>query len=120
MTGTASSAVREIAAMVSFTERAAEKIREMAVAQDLADHGVRVMVVGGGCAGFTYDMDFEPAPREDDEVEEQHGLRIFVDGMSASYLEGTTVDYVESLDFSGFHFDNPAATRTCGCGSSFS
>ena len=78
------------------------------------------MVVGGGCAGFTYDMDFEEAPREDDEVVEQFGLRVYVDEMSATYLDNTTVDYVESLDFSGFHLDNPGATRTCGCGSSFS
>jgi iron-sulfur cluster insertion protein len=106
--------------MVQFTERAAGKIREMAEAQTFLNHGVRVMVVGGGCAGFTYDMDFDEAPREDDEVDQQHGLRVFVDGMSAAYLDGTMVDYVESLDFSGFHFENPSATRTCGCGSSFS
>ena len=92
----------------------------MAVAQEFGDQGVRVMVVGGGCAGFTYDMDFEEAPREDDEVVEQFGLRVYVDEMSATYLDNTTVDYVESLDFSGFHLDNPGATRTCGCGSSFS
>lgn len=106
--------------MVQFTENAVQKIREMADAQEFADHGVRVMVVGGGCAGFTYDMDFETDKRDDDEISEQHGLRVFVDAMSAMYLDGTTVDYVESLDFSGFHFDNPTATRTCGCGSSFS
>ncbi len=106
--------------MVQFTENAVQKIREMAEAQSFGDHGVRVMVVGGGCAGFTYDMDFEQDERDDDEVSEQHGLRVFVDAMSSMYLDGTTVDYVESLDFSGFHFDNPSATRTCGCGSSFS
>ncbi len=106
--------------MVHFTESAVSKIQEMATQQEFTDHGVRVMVVGGGCAGFTYDMDFEDNAREDDDVIEQHGLKVFVDAMSACYLEGTTVDYVESLDFSGFHFDNPSATRTCGCGSSFS
>ncbi len=106
--------------MIAFTERAASKIREMAGSQQFDGHGVRVMVVGGGCAGFTYDMDFEEAARDDDEVTEQHGLKVFVDEMSASYLDGTTVDYVEGLDFTGFHFENPGATRTCGCGSSFS
>ncbi len=106
--------------MVTFTDIAASKIREMAAEQDFADHGVRVMVIGGGCAGFTYDMDFESEAKEDDEVGEQHGLKVFVDPMSLCYLEGTVVDYIESLDFSGFHFDNPSATRTCGCGSSFS
>jgi len=106
--------------MVTFTETAVAKITEMADSQEFAGQGVRVMVVGGGCAGFTYDMDFETEAREDDDVAEQHGLRVYVDAMSSCYLDGTTVDYVESLDFSGFHFDNPSATRTCGCGSSFS
>ena len=106
--------------MVKFTENAVSKIKAMAEGQEFANHGVRVMVVGGGCAGFTYDMDFEESAREDDEVSEQFGLKVYVDAMSACYLDGTTVDFLESLDFSGFHFDNPSATRTCGCGSSFS
>lgn len=106
--------------MIQFTVNAVAKINEMSQEQEFAGQGVRVMVVGGGCAGFTYDMDFETAPREDDETAEQHGLKVYVDAMSLCYLDGTVVDYVESLDFSGFHFDNPSATRTCGCGSSFS
>ncbi|HAN31334.1 MAG TPA: iron-sulfur cluster assembly accessory protein [Myxococcales bacterium] len=106
--------------MITITENAVDKIKLMAEGQDFSDQGVRVMVVGGGCAGFTYDMDFEDQARDDDEVVEQHGLKVYVDAMSACYLDGTTVDFVESLDFSGFHFDNPSATRTCGCGSSFS
>ncbi len=106
--------------MIQFTANAVAKINEMASDQEFADHGVRVMVVGGGGAGFTYDMDFEDKAREDDEVDEQHGMRVYVDAMSSMYLDGTVVDYVESLDFSGFHFDNPSATRTCGCGASFS
>lgn len=106
--------------MITFTPTAVSKIQEMAQAQDFADHGVRVMVVGGGCAGYSYDMDFENEAREGDEVATQHGLTVYVDPMSLCYLEGAVVDYVESLDFSGFHFDNPSATRTCGCGSSFS
>ena len=105
--------------MITLTENAVTKIREMAT-DEFAAYGIRLMVVGGGCAGFSYDMDFENEGREDDEIEEQYGMTVYVDPMSMSYLEGTTVDYVESLDFSGFHFDNPSATRTCGCGSSFS
>ena len=106
--------------MVQFTQNAVTKIHEMAGEQEFAGYGVRVMVVGGGCAGFTYDMDFEDKTREDDEISKQHGLNVYVDAMSLCYLDGTVVDYVESLDFSGFHFDNPSATRTCGCGASFS
>ena len=106
--------------MVQFTQNAVDKIQEMAGEQEFKGYGVRVMVVGGGCAGFTYDMDFENDKRDDDEIAEQHGLKVYVDAMSMCYLDGTVVDYVESLDFSGFHFDNPSATRTCGCGASFS
>lgn len=106
--------------MVQFTESAATKIKEMAAKQHLEDHGIRVMIVGGGCSGFSYDLDFENAEKPGDEIVEQYGLRIYVDPMSEQYLEGTTVDYVESLEFAGFQFNNPNAKRTCGCGSSFS
>ena len=78
------------------------------------------MVLGGGCAGFTYDMDFEDEAHEDDLVNEQHGWNVYVDTMSLCYVDNVTVDYVESLSFTGFHFDNPNAKNTCGCGSSFS
>ena len=106
--------------MVQFTVQAVAKILEMAQKQDFADQGIRVMVVGGGCSGFTYDLDFEDEEKEGDEVEVQHGLKVYVDPLSLQYLDGTVIDFIESLDFSGFHFENPNAQRTCGCGSSFS
>jgi len=106
--------------MVTFTEKALEKILDMAPADKIDERGIRVMVLGGGCAGFTYDMDFEDEAREDDLVSKQYGWDVYVDPMSLCYLENVTVDYVESLSFSGFHFDNPGAKQTCGCGSSFS
>ena len=106
--------------MVTFTEKALEKILDMAPADKADDRGIRVMVLGGGCAGFTYDMDFEVEPREDDLITKQHGWDVYIDPMSLCYMENVTVDYVESLSFSGFHFDNPDAKSTCGCGSSFS
>ena len=106
--------------MVVFTEKALEKITDMAPADKADDRGIRVMVLGGGCAGFTYDMDFEVEPREDDLITKQHGWDVYIDPMSLCYMENVTVDYVESLSFSGFHFDNPDAKSTCGCGSSFS
>jgi iron-sulfur cluster assembly accessory protein len=82
-------------------------------------HGLRVAVRGGGCSGFEYALDFEGEPRENDFVYEQHGLKVFVDAVSARYLEGTTVDYVLGMSGAGFKFINPKATGTCGCGSSF-
>ena len=106
--------------MVTFTEKALEKITDMAPADKADDRGIRVMVLGGGCAGFTYDMDFEDEAREDDLINEQHGWNVYVDTMSLCYVDNVTVDYVESLSFTGFHFENPDAKNTCGCGSSFS
>jgi iron-sulfur cluster insertion protein len=105
--------------MITFTAQALKKITEMAPDDKVEYRGIRVMVLGGGCAGFTYDMDFEEEPREDDWTDVQHGWNVYVDPMSQCYLEGTTVDYIESLSFSGFHFANPGAKSTCGCGSSF-
>lgn len=82
-------------------------------------HGLRVAVRGGGCSGFEYALDFESEPRDNDFVYEQHGLRVFVDAVSARYLDGTTVDYVLGMSGAGFKFINPRASGTCGCGSSF-
>ena len=103
-----------------LTELAVSKVMEMAVDQELNDHALRIAVVGGGCSGFTYDMDFDETPMPGDTVEDFHGLDVYVDPMSRHYLEGTKIDYVESFAFTGFHFENPNATSTCGCGSSFS
>jgi iron-sulfur cluster insertion protein len=106
--------------MLAFSPAAVVKVKNMAEKEQLEGHGVRVMIVGGGCSGFSYDMDFENEAREGDEVFEFEGLKVYVDPMSFQYLQGTTVDYVETFSFSGFHFENPNAKRTCGCGSSFS
>ena len=102
-----------------ITDKAISKVKEMANQQSLQGHGLRIMVVGGGCSGFTYDMDLENTANPGDQLFEKHGLTVFVDPMSHQYLTGTTIDYIESFKFSGFHFENPNATRTCGCGSSF-
>ena len=82
--------------------------------------GVRVMVVGGGCSGLTYDMDFEHETREGDTVVEHEGVKVFVDPMSLAYLEGTRIDFIETFSYAGFQFDNPNAQKGCGCGKSFS
>lgn len=81
--------------------------------------GLRVAVRGGGCSGFEYALDFELEARESDHVLEYPDLRIFVDAVSARYLEGTEIDYVLGMTGAGFKFNNPKASGTCGCGSSF-
>ena len=82
-------------------------------------YGLRVAVRGGGCSGFEYALDFENEPRDNDHVVEYDGLRIFVDHLSARYLQGTEIDYVLGMQGAGFKFNNPKAVGSCGCGSSF-
>ena len=82
--------------------------------------GLRVSVQPGGCSGFKYGLLIEDAAAEDDLVIEQEGFRVFVDPFSAQYLSGVTIDYVSSMQGSGFTFKNPNSTGGCGCGSSFS
>ena len=82
-------------------------------------HGLRIAVRGGGCSGFEYALDFENEARDSDWIYEQSGLTLYVDAVSARYLEGTTIDYVMGMAGAGFKFNNPKAQGTCGCGSSF-
>jgi iron-sulfur cluster insertion protein len=105
---------------ISITEKAAEKVREIASEEGLASQGLRLRVIGGGCAGFNYDLYFEDAPTPMDEEFEVRGVKMFVDPLSFQYLDGTEIDYVEGLYGSGFKFQNPNVSSTCGCGSSFS
>ena len=93
--------------MITMSEAATTKIRNMADEHDAPENGIRVMVVGGGCSGLTYDMDFEHETKEGDQVFESDGVKIYIDPMSYVYLKGTRVDYVETFSFSGFHFENP-------------
>jgi len=106
--------------MITMTDKAADKVNEIASAEGLAGQGLRLRVVGGGCSGFTYDLYFEDAPTDMDEQFESHGVRLYVDPLSYQYLESTEIDYVEGLHGSGFKFNNPNVKGTCGCGSSFS
>jgi iron-sulfur cluster insertion protein len=106
--------------MLALTEKAAEKVREIAKAESLEGQGLRVQVKGGGCSGFQYDLYFDEKPTEMDEVIEIQGVQIFMDPLSMQYLEGTQIDYVEGLHGAGFKFENPNVKGSCGCGSSFS
>jgi iron-sulfur cluster assembly accessory protein len=104
---------------VNLTSTAVSKVKEIMAQQDPVPTGLRIGVVGGGCSGFSYSMSFENAPGVMDKVYKFDGLNVYVDATSAMYLNGCTVDYVETLEAAGFKFDNPNVKSTCGCGSSF-
>ena len=106
--------------ILTLTESAAEMAKVAMEREGLRDVGLRVAVVGGGCSGFQYSLSFDKTSQPDDAVIEQNGVRLFVDSTSAQDLRGMTIDYVSGLHGAGFKFINPNATRTCGCGSSFS
>jgi iron-sulfur cluster assembly accessory protein len=105
--------------LIILTDKAVEMVKDAMQREGLASYGVRIGVMGGGCSGFQYSMDFENAPKDGDITVEQDGLKLFVDPMSSMYLQGVTVDYVVGLQGAGFKFVNPNAKSTCGCGSSF-
>jgi len=105
---------------VILTPKALEMVKSMHAKEGLGpEQGLRVSVVGGGCSGFQYSLGFD-AHKEGDTIEELDGVKVFIDDVSLPYIAGTTLDYVEGLHAAGFRFDNPRASRTCGCGSSFS
>jgi len=106
--------------MVNLTETAVSKVQEILTAQDPKPAGLPIAVVGGGCSGFSYSMAFENAPNMLDKTYNYNGLKVFIDQASLLYLDGAEVDYVETLEGSGFKFNNPQVKSTCGCGSSFS
>ena len=104
---------------VNLTTNAISKVKEIMAQQNPVPAGLRVGVVGGGCSGFQYSMQFENGAGAMDKVFEFEGLKVFVDATSLMYLSGATVDYVETLEGAGFKFENPNVKSTCGCGSSF-
>ena len=105
---------------VTLTPNAVAKVKEIMAQQDPMPAGLRIGVVGGGCSGFSYSMNFENASGMMDKVFNFDELKVFVDATSLMYLQGCVVDYVETLEAAGFKFDNPNVKSTCGCGSSFS
>jgi len=106
--------------MITVTARAIAKIREMMGKQQVESGGLRVGVIGGGCSGLSYKLDFETQVRPHDQVLEMEGLKLFIDPKSLPFLRDTTLDFSDGLNGRGFVFINPHATRACGCGSSFS
>jgi iron-sulfur cluster assembly accessory protein len=105
---------------IVMTPKAVEMVKTAMEQEGIKDHGIRVGVVGGGCSGFQYSMDFEKQANDGDMAFEQDGIKFFIDPMSAMYLQGVTIDYVQGLQGAGFKFNNPNAKTTCGCGQSFS
>jgi iron-sulfur cluster assembly protein len=106
--------------MIQLTPTAIGKVKEILSAQDPVPAGLRIAVVGGGCSGFSYSMAFENQPGLLDKTYDFDGLKVFIDQASMLYLDGAQVDYVETMEGSGFKFNNPQVKSTCGCGSSFS
>jgi iron-sulfur cluster assembly protein len=106
---------------ITLTAKATEEVLKFMEAEKVAGEvgGLRVSVLPGGCSGFKYSLNIEDRPLEDDVVLETERIRVFVDGFSLPYINGVTIDYVTSMQGSGFTFDNPNATGGCGCGSSF-
>lgn len=105
---------------IDLTPSAIEAIKTAIKEEGQPGDGLRVSVVGGGCSGYQYNLDFEKEARMGDLSLDFGGVTIFVDPVSAGYLKGTVVDFISGLQGTGFKFNNPNAKRTCGCGSSFS
>ena len=106
--------------MITLTPMAASKVQELIKAEGNEELALRVAVRPGGCSGFSYEMFFDTDIAADDTVAEAEGVRVVVDQASAPYLKGASLDYKDGLQGAGFAINNPNATRSCGCGQSFS
>jgi len=105
---------------VIFTEAAANKVKSLIDEEGNPNLKLRVYITGGGCSGFQYGFTFDESQAEDDTVVEKNGVTLLIDPMSFQYLVGAKIDYLEDLQGARFVIENPNATTTCGCGSSFS
>ena len=106
--------------MITLTDSAATKVKELLDAEGAAEMALRVAVRPGGCSGFSYEMFFDGDVATDDEQADFQGVKVVVDPSSSQLLVGATLDYKDGLQQAGFSIDNPNAQRTCGCGQSFS
>lgn len=105
--------------VVTLTDAAAGKLRELTAEETNPAIGLRVYVYSGGCSGFRYGMMLEDAPTAEDKILEANGVKVYVDGKSIDLLQGSQIDYVDTLMGAGFTVNNPNAVAACGCGSSF-
>jgi iron-sulfur cluster assembly protein len=106
--------------MINVTPKAVQKIREAFTKQGVTGGGLRLGVLGGGCSGLSYQFKYAAHPRPADNIFNFEDVQVYVDPKSMVYLDGMTLDWKDSLIQSGFAFDNPHATKSCGCGTSFS
>jgi len=106
--------------MITLTDNAVKQIKKLQESESKFGAGLRVAVTGGGCSGLSYKLDFEDKPATEDKVFEQDGVRVFIDAKSFLYVKGLELDYQGGLQGTGFTFKNPNATKSCGCGTSFS
>jgi iron-sulfur cluster assembly protein len=111
--------LEEPTTVITLTERAAAKIKELQADESEGDAVLRVAVQGGGCSGFEYALGFDHGPLEGDHEFEAHGVRVVVDPFSIPYLQGASIDFLDGLQESGFKIDNPNVSSSCGCGHSF-
>jgi iron-sulfur cluster assembly protein len=110
----------QIESEIKITEKAVKEIMQIMKENSIPEnYGLRVGVKGGGCSGLTYTLGFDAEQKEGDTVIEVNDVRLYVDGKSLFYLTGTELDFTDGLDGKGFVFNNPNATKTCGCGESF-
>lgn len=106
--------------MIHISEKATEKVRQLKATTGLGDdYFLRVSVVGGGCSGLSYKLDFDNEAQPNDQTFEENGVKLVTDLKSFLYLCDTTLDFSDGLNGKGFHFENPNASRSCGCGESF-
>lgn len=105
--------------VLSLTDAAAAKLAELTKEETNPDVGLRVYVYSGGCSGYRYGMMLEDAPTAEDKILEANGVKVYVDGNSIDLLQGSQIDYVDTLMGAGFTVNNPNAVSGCGCGSSF-
>lgn len=110
----------EMPAPLDFTDSAADKVKELIEEEKNPELKLRVYVQGGGCSGFQYGFTFDEERQDDDTAVEKNGVTLLIDPMSFQYLMGAKIDYKDDLEGARFIINNPNATTTCGCGSSFS
>ena len=104
--------------MITLTPDAISKVKSI-LEDRKEESGLRIAIVGGGCSGFQYQMTLDKEPREDDKIFDLEGLKLYVDKKSLLYLDGTSIDYIDSQNGSGFKFENPNEKASCGYGETF-
>ncbi len=105
--------------MITLSESAVKQIKRIREDENKPEGGLRVAVVGGGCSGMSYKLEFQNEAQPNDKIFEQDGIKVFVDPKSFLYIKGLTLDYQGGLNGTGFSFKNPNASKSCGCGTSF-